>query len=109
MLVASLVLAAALLDPRCANFAPEAITRDARGDIARSTAQRAAFIRMHPCPATGEVTGACPGWAVDHVVPLVRGGADSVGNLQWLPDAIKSCKAPTCKDRFEQRVYRCWP
>jgi hypothetical protein len=34
-------------------------------------------------PATGLSTGACPGYVIDHVVPLKRGGADSPENMQW--------------------------
>ena len=45
------------------------VPRDAAGNIKRSTAQRAMFVRDWPCPATHEVTGSCPGWAVDHIIP----------------------------------------
>lgn len=37
----------------------------------------------HPCPATGRKTGACPGYVVDHIHPLKRGGADHPDNMQW--------------------------
>ena len=33
--------------------------------------------------ATGKITGTCPGYVVDHLVPLRRGGGDSSDNLQW--------------------------
>lgn len=36
--------------------------------------------------------GACPGWNIDHVVPLCRGGADAVWNLQWLTVAQHKLK-----------------
>lgn len=65
----------------------------------------AAFRRIHPCPTTGLSTGSCPNWAVDHVIPLVVGGCDSVSNLQWLPNEIKSCAGTVCKDRWERKVY----
>lgn len=100
------------IDARCRYTDPTEIPRDARGDIARSTAARAAFVRVHPCPSTGEVTGACPGWSVDHVIPLAVGGADDPINMQWLPQTIKACAARPdmqCKDRFERRIYRCRP
>ena len=42
------------------------------------------FQKLYPCPSTGKTTGACPGWEKDHIVPLCRGGADTVQNLQWL-------------------------
>ena len=95
-------------DPRQCYTDRTQIPRAADGSIKRSTAARAAFVREHPCPATGEVSGACPGWAVDHVIPLSVGGCDAVQNMQWLPLAIKSCAATTglpCKDRWELRVY----
>ncbi len=34
-------------------------------------AEHRAFVREHPCPATGRTSGACPGYVVDHVRPLV--------------------------------------
>lgn len=49
----------------------------------RSTAKRAAFVREHPCPATGDNRGKCPGWVVDHIVPLCAGGPDLPSNMQW--------------------------
>ena len=79
--------------------------RTETGGISRNPTMRARFVRMHPCPATGEVTGACPGWAVDHVIPLACGGCDHPVNMQWLPVTIKSCSGTQCKDRWERRVY----
>jgi hypothetical protein len=112
MRLALLLLAHALpahaTDPRQCYIDRTQIPRTADGSIKRSTAVRAAFVRLYPCPATGEVSGACRGWAVDHVVPLAVGGCDAVQNLQWLPHAIKSCATATgvqCKDRWEMRVY----
>lgn len=49
----------------------------------RSGAQRGAFVRENPCPATGERRGACPGYVVDHIRPLCDGGLDHSGNMQW--------------------------
>lgn len=80
--------------------------RSVDGRISRSMSEKARFVRLHPCPSTGQVSGACPGWAVDHVVPLACGGADAVGNMQWLPLSIKSCAGSQCKDRWERKVYR---
>jgi hypothetical protein len=79
------------------------VERDANGRIARSSAVAAAFRHQWPCPATGQEEGACPGWYVDHVIPLACGGADAVYNLQWLPASLKI--APDGKDGFERRVY----
>lgn len=49
----------------------------------RSGAQRAAFARANPCPATGKPHGPCPGYVVDHVIPLCAGGPDRPSNMQW--------------------------
>jgi hypothetical protein len=78
--------------------------READGSIARSREVLGAFKRVHPCPANGATSGACPGWAIDHVIPLACGGCDAVSNLQWLPNELKS-KAVIGKDRFERRIY----
>lgn len=51
--------------------------------LARSRAARREFHREHPCPSTGRTSGACPGYVVDHVQPLKRGGADAPSNMQW--------------------------
>jgi hypothetical protein len=40
---------------------------------------------------TGERSGACPGYIVDHVVTLTRGGADAPSNLQW--QTVEEAKA----------------
>lgn len=67
----------------------------------RSAAARAEFQRATPCPATGLRRGACPGWVVDHRMPLCAGGEDHPGNLQWqtVADAVE-------KDRHERRLCR---
>lgn len=82
--------------------------RDPDGTISRSSAVLAAYRHLHPCPATGLATGTCPGWALNHVYPLVSGGCDAVSNLQWLPTQIKSCALSTgvlCVDRFEEKIF----
>jgi hypothetical protein len=81
------------------------VRRDASGRIARNPAVLAQFRRTYPCPSTGQRVGACKGWQLDHVIPLACGGCDSVGNLQWLPTAMKSAKGTVPKDRWERRVY----
>lgn len=80
-------------------------TRDADGSIHRSSAVIAAFKRAHPCPGNQKTSSACPGWAIDHVIPLICGGCDSVPNMAWMPNAIKSGPGTLPKDRWEQRVY----
>lgn len=94
-------LAGALDETRYCEVTPR---RDADGSISRRADVLRAFKRHHPCPSTGKTTGACPGWAIDHVIPLANGGCDSVHNLQWLPHTLKSC-AGICKDRWERKVY----
>ena len=63
----------------------------------RSKAQRAAFMRTHPCPANGATRGACPGYVVDHIIPLHCGGPDEPSNMQW--QTVADGKA---KDRLER-------
>jgi hypothetical protein len=72
------------------------IPRDSRGRIDRSFAMRQLFMRSNPCPSTGQDHGACPGYVVDHVVPLYKGGPDVPLNMQW--QTIAEGKA---KDRWE--------
>lgn len=79
--------------------------RDAAGEIVRDARVARAFRRVHPCPSTGLATGACPGWSIDHVIPLACGGCDSVANMQWLPNEIKRAAGELPKDRWERRVY----
>jgi hypothetical protein len=70
--------------------------RDSHGRIKRSESARSTFQRLNPCPATGKATGRCPGYVIDHIVPLKRGGPDAPWNLQWQTKA--EAKA---KDRVE--------
>jgi hypothetical protein len=78
--------------------------RNADGTIRRRADVMYAFQKQHPCPATGLKTGACPNWAKDHVIPLACGGCDSVNNMQWLPNPIKSAAGIWPKDRWERKV-----
>ena len=59
------------------------------------------FQRLHHCPATGQPTGPCPGWIIDHRIPLCAGGADAIANLQWQPHA-----QALDKDDAERRLCR---
>ena len=58
-------------------------SRDSHGHIKRSNEAKNEFKKAHPCPSSGKSTGACPGYVIDHVKPLKRGGADSPSNMQW--------------------------
>ncbi len=71
-------------------------TRDSHGHIRRRSSARSAFMRSHPCPSTGKTSGACPGYVVDHIQPLKRGGADVPSNMQW--QTVEAAKA---KDKSE--------
>jgi hypothetical protein len=72
--------------------------RDDAGRIARSRAAVSEFKRLQPCPATGKPSGACPGYVVDHVVPLCACGPDAPSNMQW--QTLEDSKV---KDREERR------
>jgi len=66
------------------------------GKIVRSARARGEFKKSHPCPSTGRSSGGCPGYVIDHVNPLKRGGADAPGNMQWQTKA-----AAKEKDKWE--------
>jgi len=72
--------------------------RTASGKILRSKAVRLEFERLYPLPPGYERSK----WQVDHVIPLAAGGCDSVSNMQWLPESIKTCANDDCKDRWER-------
>lgn len=59
------------------------VKRDHNGKIQRSARAKNEFKKSHPCPSTGKSSGACPGYVIDHVRPLKRGGPDSPSNMQW--------------------------
>jgi len=66
------------------------VARDSHGRIARSSAARREFMKE-----TGYPNGR-PGYVIDHVVALKRGGVDSPSNMQW--QTKEEAKA---KDRWE--------
>ena|ERR1041385_1684753 len=70
--------------------------RDAHGRIERSAKAKRDFQKSHPCPSTGRASGSCPGYVVDHVKPLKRGGQDAPSNMQW-----QTKQAAKEKDRSE--------
>lgn len=69
-------------DSHNSNYA-QGVQRDSHGKIARSQTAKSEFKHQQPCPSTGKSSGACPGYVIDHVQPLKRGGADAPSNMQW--------------------------
>jgi 5-methylcytosine-specific restriction endonuclease McrA len=52
--------------------------------IKRSAVALHQFVQKQACPATGLHRLPCPGYQIDHKVPLKCHGADAPDNLQWL-------------------------
>lgn len=69
----------------------------------RDPVEKAAFRRANACPATGAIKGKCPGYQVDHIVPLCAGGADHPSNMQWLSEGQHKAKT---KGEREQKVCK---
>jgi hypothetical protein len=67
-----------------------AVKRDANGKIARSSTARNDFLKSSGYP------NGRPGYIVDHIIPLKRGGRDCPENMQW--QTIAEAKA---KDKVE--------
>ena len=72
------------------------VPRDSHGRIKRSVEAKAQFKNSHPCPSTGKSFGACPGYVIDHIRSLKRGGADAPSNMQW-----QTVQAAKLKDKTE--------
>lgn len=53
------------------------VKRDNNGHVERSSSARKEFMKQ-----TGYPKGH-PGYVIDHIIPLKRGGADTPGNMQW--------------------------
>lgn len=94
-----------LVDYRQCGF----VDRYDSGAIKRSSAVLSAFKKLHPCPSTGLTTGSCPGWSMNHSIPLACGGCDAVYNITWTPYQIKTCSEPWCIDRYERKISAATP
>lgn len=83
--------------------------RTADGKIYRSAAVRRAFMAQVWCPSTGKFgESSCPDHEVNHNIPLVNCGCDSVANMSLVHVSIKTCAAsvnPNCLDRVEQKIW----
>lgn len=66
------------------------VVRDSNGRIARSSSARQQFMKKSGYP------NGRPGYVIDHITPLKRGGADSPANMQW--QSVAQAKA---KDKWE--------
>jgi hypothetical protein len=68
---------------------------DARGGACYACSHRSSSARAEFKVRSGYPHGR-PGYVIDHVVPLKRGGADAPRNMQW--QTIEAAKA---KDKWE--------
>lgn len=50
------------------------------------------FAKLQACPSTGAHRLPCPGWQIDHALPLKCKGPDDPANLQWLTVAEHKIK-----------------
>ena len=80
---------------RSGSKAAAGVSRDSPGRIAISPKATREFKKSNPCPSTGKRSGACPGYVIDHVLPLKRGGADKPSNMQWQSKAAAKRKYKT--------------
>ena len=74
------------------------VVRDSQGKIARSPAAKKSLQSQEPCPTNGKTRGRCPGYVIDHIVPLACGGLDDPVNMQWQDSA-----AAKAKDKWERK------
>lgn len=72
--------------------------------LPRSGAEVRAFRATHACPATARHRGPCPGFQVDHTIPLCAGGLDRRENMKWL--SVEDHKWKTFVDQRECRKLR---
>ena len=66
------------------------VARDKNGKIQRSSSEKHAFMKLSGYPKGR------PGYVVDHIIPLKKGGCDCPSNMQW-----QTVKAAREKDKWE--------
>ena len=87
-------------------FGCASVVESACPPVKRSSTMVRVFRASHPCPGTGVLQRSCPGYVVDHIVPLCALGpaGDVMANMQW--QAVAEAKA---KDRQERAYCRAHP
>lgn len=68
---------------------------------ARDISVRQQFRNLHACPVTLKTRGPCPGFVVDHMIPLCAGGPDTIANMQW-----QDVRTSYAKDNVERTLCR---
>ena len=68
------------------------------GRIIRSVTVIAEFQRLYPLPANFNRKD----YQINHVIPLVCGGCDTIENMMWMHVKAKTCAEDYCQDRHEQ-------
>lgn len=80
------------------------LIQDADAKIKRSAKAKREFKKEIPCPTTGKSRGSCPGYDIDHIIPLKRGGPDHPTNMQWL--RVEEHREKTRKENLKDKGGR---
>lgn len=78
-----------------------AFAAEAADPTTRSARAKREFRAAQPCPSAHATRTTCPGFVIDHIVPLCAGGADAPRNMQW--QSVAEAKK---KDRDEHAQCR---